>query len=237
MNHGHHFTDSWGVIFTQEKGKTDGIMFISLEGIEGSGKTTQLNHILYFLESKGHKCVITREPGGTRIGKKIRTLLLDPDNKSMDPMTELLLYTADRVQHMNEIISPALLEGKTVICDRFFDATLVYQGYARGLNIDLIKRLHKLLINDLYPDITILFDLSPKTGLSRAWKQIEDGSRTHIESRFEKEALLFHEKVRAGYLDLAHSNPDRFIIIDSSKNKAEVQKQVIIALTNYLNFI
>jgi len=202
-------------------------MFITFEGIEGSGKTTQLRHVADFLKKRGHDCVITREPGGTRIGEKIRAILLDPASKGMDPLTELLLYTADRVQHVKELLEPSLAIGKTVLCDRYFDATVVYQGYARGLDIELIKRLHRLLSAGLRPDITFLLDLPAEAGLSRAWAQIDNGNRTGKETRFEKEALSFHEKVRAGYLALARKEPERFRIIDAGRNAADVQKDIL----------
>lgn len=206
-------------------------MFITLEGIEGSGKTTQIKNIVEFFENKGYDCVVTREPGGTKIGKKIRSILLDPENRDIAPACELLLYCSDRVQHIKELINPALSEGKTVICDRFFDATLVYQGYARGLDLDLITGLHEMMVDGLKPDITILLDLLPEIGLSRAWKQIDNGSRSTGETRFEKETLSFHEKIRAGYLELARLEPKRFRIIDASKNKEQVKQQIINALT------
>ena len=201
-------------------------MFITLEGIEGSGKTSQINNICRFLENKGHVCVITREPGGTKIGRKIRSILLDPENKGMEPIAELLLYFSDRVQHVKELINPALSEGKTIICDRYFDATLVYQGYARGLDMKLITRLHELVLEGLKPDITILLDLSPEIGLSRAWEQIDNGSRTGDETRFEKEALSFHKKIRAGYLELARLEPQRFRVVDASQEKNKVQMAI-----------
>ncbi len=206
-------------------------MFITLEGIEGSGKTTQIKNIVEFLENKGHDCVITREPGGTKIGKKIRSILLDPENRDMEPACELLLYCSDRVQHIKELINPALSEGKTVICDRFFDATLVYQGYARGLDMDLITGLHEMTVAGLKPDITILLDLLPEIGLSRAWEQIDNGSRNEGETRFEKETLSFHEKIRNGYLELARLEPKRFHVIDASKSEKQVKQQIINALT------
>ncbi len=206
-------------------------MFITLEGIEGSGKTTQAGHIVEFLQSRGHNCVMTREPGGTKIGKKIRAILLDPESKDMDPLVELLLYTADRVQHINEFVNPSLFAGKTVVCDRYYDATVVYQGFARGLDIGLINRLHKLALEDLKPDITILLDLSPETGLMRAWKQIKNGTRTGLETRFEKETLSFHKKVRAGYLELARIEPERFRVIDATKNENQVRKEIIETLS------
>ena len=210
-------------------------MFITLEGIEGSGKTTQIKNIVEFLENKGYDCVVTREPGGTKIGEKIRSILLDPENRDMEPACELLLYFSDRVQHIKELINPALSEGKTIICDRFFDATLVYQGYARGLSIDLIIKLHEMIAYGLKPDITILLDLLPEIGLSRAWEQIDNGSRSGDETRFEKETLLFHEKIRAGYLELARLEPKRFRVIDASKSENHVKQQIINALTTKLS--
>jgi len=201
-------------------------MFISFEGIEGSGKTTNVHHAVRFLQDKGHDCVITREPGGTRIGEKIRAILLDPSNKGMDPLTELLLYTADRSQHINEVISPLLSAGKTVVCDRYYDATVVYQGYARGLDTELILRLHRWLFENLKPDITLLLDLPPEVGLSRAWKQIDKGDRDRVETRFEEETLSFHKKVRAGYLEMARLEPERYRIIDASKQADQVRKEI-----------
>jgi dTMP kinase len=201
-------------------------MFISFEGIEGSGKTTNVHHAVRFLQDKGHDCVITREPGGTRIGEKIRAILLDPSNKGMDPLTELLLYTADRSQHINEVISPLLSAGKTVVCDRYYDATVVYQGYARGLDTALIIRLHRWLFENLKPDITLLLDLPPEVGLSRAWKQIDTGDRDRVETRFEEETLSFHKKVRAGYLEMARLEPERYRIIDASKQADQVRKEI-----------
>ncbi len=202
-------------------------MFISFEGIEGSGKTTQIKHIVKFLQDNGHDCVITREPGGTRIGEKIRAILLDPASKDMDPLTELLLYTADRAQHIREFVYPFLSAGKTVLCDRFYDATVVYQGFARGLDIGLIYKLHKLLLDNLKPDITILLDLPPEKGLSRAWKQIENGDRESVETRFEEEKLSFHNKVRSGYLELARLEPGRFRVIDASMDENQVCSEII----------
>ncbi len=130
---------------------------------------------------------MTREPGGTRIGEKIRAILLDPESKDMDPLGELLLYAADRAQHIKELVNPFLSAGKTVLCDRFYDATVAYQGFARGLDIELINKLHEFILKDLKPDITFLLDLPPKVGLLRAWQQINNGTRTGIETRFEEE--------------------------------------------------
>jgi dTMP kinase len=131
-------------------------MFITFEGIEGSGKTTQLKYIQAYFKSRGQECIVTREPGGTEIGKKIRSILLDPASKNICPVSELFLYMADRAQHVKELVIPAISTGKTVLCDRFFDATVVYQGYARGLDVKQIHRLHELVLEGLKPDVTIL---------------------------------------------------------------------------------
>jgi dTMP kinase len=197
-------------------------MFITLEGIEGSGKTSQMGRLQRFLEDRGVECVSTRQPGGTRIGENIRTILLDPSNRALVPSAELLLYMADRAQHIFELIRPSLKAGKTVICDRYFDATLVYQGFGRELNLELIRQLHHLLFDDLKPDITLLLDLSPQAGLARAWEQLNTGQRAGDESRFEAEAIAFHEKVRAGYLELARLEPDRIQIIDAAQTHDQV---------------
>ena len=201
-------------------------MFITLEGIEGSGKTTQIQTMARWLKAAGRECLTTREPGGTPIGAQIRSVLLHPDNGDLAPMAELLLYVADRVQHLETVVRPALAAGKVVVCDRYFDATLVYQGYARGLNRDMIRQLHLLACKALTPNLTLLLDLDPEAGLARAWHRI-DGDRAHAaESRFEKEKLLFHQRVRAGYLDLARREPRRFAIIDAAVDPQAVAAQI-----------
>ena len=210
-------------------------MFITLEGIEGCGKTTQMNHLSTFFENRGQPCVVTREPGGTAIGKKIRSILLSPSSKDMVPKAELLLYMADRAQHIASLVKPSLAENKVVLCDRYFDATVVYQGYARGLGTGFICELHRLLLEDFKPDITLLLDLSPRIGLARAWKELNKGTRSGTESRFEEEALDFHEKVRSGYLELARLEPDRFRIIDAAKEEIEVQADIKDVLRQYLD--
>lgn len=209
-------------------------MFITLEGIEGSGKTTQIGRLKAFFENRGAACVTTRQPGGTAIGENIRSILLDPANNRLQPMTELLLYLADRAQHIDEIIRPSLAAGKTVLCDRYFDATAVYQGFARGLSLELIARLHRLLFDNLKPDVTLLLDLSPQLGLARAWQQLNAGQRVGNESRFESEALAFHEKVRAGYLELARLEPQRVHVIDAARNPDEVFAEIRKTLSSFL---
>ncbi len=209
-------------------------MFITLEGIEGSGKSTQLGNIRRFLENQGHNVLVTREPGGTGIGENIRAILLNPANRQIDPLAELFLYEADRVEHVHKIIMPALTAGRTVLCDRFYDATIVYQGYARGLDLELIRRIHQAILGALKPDLTILLDVSPEIGLARAWAQIKNGGRTGDESRFEEEALTFHEKIRAGYQTIARSEPERFYVVDASHDPRTVQNEILIGLRQVL---
>jgi len=209
-------------------------MFITLEGIEGSGKTTQIGRLVEFLEDRGSECVTTRQPGGTLIGENIRSILLDPANSALEPMTELLLYMADRSQHIYELIRPCLKAGKTVVCDRYFDATVVYQGFARGLNLELIRQLHQILFDDLKPDVTLLLDLAPRVGLQRAWQQLNTGQRSEHESRFEAETVAFHEKVRAGYLELARLEPGRFRIVDAAQSQDQVFSAISKIISSFL---
>ncbi|MBW2176185.1 MAG: dTMP kinase [Deltaproteobacteria bacterium] len=201
-------------------------MFISFEGIEGSGKTTQIKHVSAFLENEGIQCVMTREPGGTDIGRRIRAILLDPRSVNLDPLAELLLYMADRAQHLNQIVKVNLDAGRTVLCDRYFDATLAYQGHARGLDADMITLLHRQAFENLKPDLTFLLDLTPEEGLARAWRQIDDGGRAAGETRFEEERAVFHEKVREGYLMLADKEPGRFVMIDAAMDEDGVRAQI-----------
>jgi dTMP kinase len=208
-------------------------MFITLEGIEGSGKTTQMQQLSTLFENRGHACVLTREPGGTTLGEKIRAILLDPASTGLVPTAELLLYMADRAQHINSLIKPSLAEGKIILCDRYFDATVVYQGFARGLDTGVICDLHRLIFDDLKPDITFLLDLAPQIGLARAWRQLDNGTRSGSESRFEEETLSFHEKVRTGYLELARRQPGRIKVVDASRDEKQVQADIRDALAEY----
>jgi dTMP kinase len=202
-------------------------MFITLEGIEGSGKTTQLPKLRDYLVSCGVDCIVTREPGGTAAGRKIRAILLDPESRGLSPKAELLLYFADRADHVAQVILPALAAGKAVICDRYVDATIVYQGIARGLGADLVDSLHRLLLDNLKPDLTLLFDLPAETSLRRALGALQRGDRSASESRFEKEARAFHERVRAGYLDLSRREPNRYRVIDAAANPEQVTRAMI----------
>ncbi len=202
-------------------------MLITLEGIEGSGKSTQMKRIAAHLKSQGRRCVLTREPGDTAIGKKIRAILLDPENGALTSLSELFLYAADRAQHLGERVIPSLAAGDIVVSDRFFDATTAYQGYARGLDLGVIEKIHDMVLKGLRPDLTLLLDLPPERGLRRALSAIEAGDRTVSESRFEQEALVFHEKVRQGYLALAAGEPDRFVVIDATASVDEVTDEIL----------
>jgi dTMP kinase len=201
-------------------------MFITFEGIEGSGKTTQIKLLVSALQAKGYDCLLTREPGATEIGKKIRAILLDSNHTAMLPITELLLYEADRAQHIREVIEPALAGNRVVVSDRFFDATTVYQGYARGYDLKVIERMHRMVVGQLKPELTIILDLPVDSGLKRAWQRIRNLSSRLSEDRFEKEDLVFHEKVRQGYLTLAGLEPQRFQVIDASGELETVHKEV-----------
>jgi len=209
-------------------------MFITFEGIEGSGKTTQIKRLVSVLEAKGYDCVLTREPGATKIGEKIRGILLDANHTAMLPITELLLYEADRAQHVREVIEPALAANKVVVSDRFFDATTVYQGYARGYDLKVIEQMHRMVLGQLKPDLTIVLDLPVELGLQRAWKRIRNQNGSLSEDRFEREELVFHEKVKQGYLTLASLEPERFRVIDASGDPERVHKEVVEVVLNRL---
>lgn len=183
--------------------------FITFEGIEGSGKTTQAKLLAEHLRSKDYSVLLTREPGGTEISEKIRKILIDPENTAMVARTECLLYAASRAQHVEQKILPALAEGKIVISDRFADATLAYQGYGRGLSIEMLRQLNEIATGGLMPDLTFLMDLPAEVGLARARK------RRHQLDRLELEELDFHRRVRNGYLEIA-SLCDHFKVIDAS---------------------
>lgn len=199
--------------------------FITFEGIEGSGKSTQIVLLENYLKSAGLHVVLTREPGGTPMGDQIRKILLDPANTGLDPSAELLLYAASRAQHLHEVIGPALDAGKIVLCDRFSDATLAYQGYGRGLNIDMIRALDRIVTSGMRPERTILFDLDPASGIARAHGRNKN-SGLEAEARFENEEIAFHERVRQGYLNLSRQETDRIKVVDASLPVEEVQKVV-----------
>jgi dTMP kinase len=189
--------------------------FITFEGIEGCGKTTQIKRLAERLAADGHSILLTREPGGCGIADKVRTILLDADNQSMVPLTELLLYAAARAQHVAEVILPALQSGSIVLCDRFSDATLAYQHSGRGIERATIDALNTLACQSVRPDLTVLMDCDVTTGLSRAKSRIESSSGPR-EERFELEAMTFHQRVRDGYLGLADAEPGRFLTVSAA---------------------
>jgi dTMP kinase len=194
--------------------------FISFEGIDGSGKGTQIDLLVEQLESRGMPVTVNREPGGTRIGQQIRAILLDPVNSQLRPTAELLLYFASRAQAVEEVILPALAEGKVVISDRFTDSTLAYQGVARGLGTPLIRQLESIACGGTVPDLTILLDVRPETSLQRtSARNQKTGSN---ETRFDEESIEFHTRVRTGYLEIAAADPARFLVIDGEQPRDEV---------------
>jgi len=201
-------------------------LFITFEGIEGTGKTTQIKLLASWLEKKGSSVVLTREPGGTAIGDDIRRILLDSRHQNMAPLAELLLYAASRAQHLEEVIKPALKAKKMVLCDRFSDATTAYQGYGRNLPLELIQKIHQITSDTLIPHKTFLFDLPVEVGLKRAWHRIEKIKNGNKEDRFEKEALWFHQRIRDGYLRLAQNEPERFVIIDANRDAEIVFNEI-----------
>lgn len=199
--------------------------FITFEGIEGSGKSTQIVLLANYLKSHGIKIVLTREPGGTLIGDQIRKILLDPANKTLDPSAELLLYAASRAQHLSEVILPALAAGTIVLCDRFSDATLAYQGYGRGLDRNMIRELDRIVTAGMRPDLTMLLDIDAATGLARA-RGRNDIRGLEGEARFENEEIAFHERVRQGYLTLAEQEPERIRVVDASPSPDRIEMEI-----------
>jgi len=203
--------------------------FITFEGIEGCGKTTQLRLLKERLLAAGEQVTATREPGGCPIADQMRAILLDAGNSAITPLSELLLYAAARAQHVQEVIVPALERGETVLCDRFTDATIAYQGHGRGLDLATIAQLNQLATGGVEPQLTLLIDCPVEIGLGRALARIEAGSGAR-EERFELESLHFHERVRQGYLGLADAFPGRFNVIDGSGDVAQTARLVCEAL-------
>ena len=191
--------------------------FITFEGADGSGKTTQIEKIKEYLEQQGHQCILTREPGGSDLGNKIREILLHYDG-DVDSMSELLLYMADRAQHVNKVILPAIKEGMTVLCDRYTDSSVAYQGYARGLDIEKIIKLNNIATSNLEPDLTILFDVETEIAMQRVGE---------TKDRLEQEGIEFHRKLRNWYLELAKKFPDRIKVVNSNFGIEDVFSQVI----------
>lgn len=194
--------------------------FITLEGPDGSGKTTQAQLLVEWLRDQGHDVLLTREPGGTGIGDQIRDVLHDSDNAGMDPRTEFLLYSASRAQHVSELILPSLAAGKLVISDRYADSSLAYQGYGRGLDLEMLQAITAFATQGLKPDITLYFDIAPGEGLQRRLLGGEEWNR------MDAEALAFHRRVRTGYLELADAEPHRWEVLDANRPIEDVQADV-----------
>ena len=202
-------------------------LFITLEGIEGCGKSTQARLLGEYLRSRGHVTVETREPGGTPLAEKVRSVLLDRADEPVAPETEAFLVLAARRQHVAQVIEPALARGAIVLCDRFSDSTLAYQGYARGLHVPLLERLNRLATDRVTPNLTLLFDVPVATGLARR-------SATET-NRLDRESLRFHQKVRAGFLDLAKRHPARVKVVSARASKETVARAVARVVTPLLD--
>jgi dTMP kinase len=201
------------------------VLFITFEGVEGSGKTTQIRRLKTYLNRKGIPCTVTREPGGTSIGDQVRKILLNPDHKDLDPLAELFLYEAARAQHIKEFIKPLLEKKGVILCDRFADASVAYQGYGRRLGFRLVERLNQMATDGLRPDITFLLDCPTDLGLQRAIRRNEV-LKQEKEGRFEREKIQFHNRVRRGYLALARKEPRRVKVIDTRKGEDKVFEEI-----------
>ena len=196
------------------------LVFITFEGPDGSGKTTQIRLLAEWLRERGYEVVVTREPGGTGIGDQIRAVLHDPHNTAMDAATEILLYSADRAQHVAQRIRPALAAGKIVISDRYADSTLAYQGYGRGLGRETLRTITGFATGGLTPDLTLYLDITPEEGLQR--RRTGGGEW----NRLDAEALEFHQRVRAGYLKLVEQESERWVVIGAARPVEEVQAEI-----------
>ena len=199
-------------------------LFITFEGGEGSGKTTQINRLSQRLADAGHKVITTREPGGTKEAEYIRDLLVQRDGGKWTPLSEALLLFAARSIHVERVIKPILAEGKIVICDRFTDSTRAYQGYGRGLDLAKIEELNELVLGGFAPDRTYIFDIEPRAGLARSERRLaaEAMNLKQTEDRFEKMGIEFHEKLRAGFLDIAEKNSGRCRVFDATRDVDEI---------------
>ena len=202
--------------------------FITFEGPDGSGKSTVIKAVQEFLISEGYNILTTREPGGIRISEDIRSVILSKENTMMSARTEALLYAASRAQHLDEKVKPALLEGKIILCDRFVDSSLAYQGYGRELGIDNVWSINEFAIGETMPDLTIFIDVPPSVGLSRVHKS------TRKLDRLDLETLEFHEKVYEGYKIIAKKFEDRFIVIDGENELDTVIEDTLQVIRTYL---
>ncbi len=200
-------------------------LFITFEGVEGSGKTTQIERLKKYLIRKGIPCRVTREPGGSSIGEEIRKILLNPDHREMSPLSELLLYEASRAQHVREVVKPLLKKEMVVLCDRFSDASTAYQGYGRRVDLKWVERLNRLSSDGIKPDLTFLLDCPSAVGLKRALRR-NQLLKKEKEERFEREEIQFHRRVRKGYLSIAEKEPDRVKVIDTRGGEEKVFQKI-----------
>jgi dTMP kinase len=205
-------------------------LFVTVEGTDGCGKTTQITNIVDYLSSLGCRVILTREPGGTRISENIRSIILDPAFTEMHSITELMLYSAARAQLVEQVIRPAIANCETVICDRYIDSFYAYQGYGRGLDMEMLKKITSLAINNTMPDITFFFDLVPEIGLRRRMNAANG-------DRIENEQMEFHRRVYHGFRQLAKENPERIKTIDASRSVDEVWEDVRRQLDMALGFV
>jgi len=203
-------------------------LFITFEGGDGSGKSTQVNLLKDYLENLNFETIKTREPGGTPSAEILRDLLTTGEVEKWTPMSEALLMWASRYEHLIQVIEPALNSGKNVICDRFYDSTYAYQGVAHNLGIDKMEKLKKIIIGDIEPDVTFVLDIDPKVGLKRSL------DRSNQENRFESYNIDFHNKIRSAFLEIAKKNKNRCVVVDASLNEQEINNLIITVIDNLI---
>ncbi len=208
--------------------------FITFEGVEGSGKTTQIRLAGQYLREKGFPVIVTQEPGGTPLGDRIRQILLNRGGFEISGNAEVFLFAAARAQHTDAVILPALERGEVILCDRFSDATIAYQAYGRGLPLAAVRDVCRLASRGISPHLTLLFDLPIETGLERAFRRIAGRDEDHREDRFERETLDFHRRIREGYLSIAREEPDRVKVIDASGDIESTWREVRLILSSFL---
>lgn len=201
-------------------------MFITFEGIEGTGKSTQIALLKERLEALGKRVLVTLEPGGSRIGAELRRVLLSLENRDLAPQAELFLYLADRSQHVSQVIRPALEAGMVVLSDRFADSTVAYQAYGRGMDPEMLHQLNTIAVGGLWPDMTLLLDIDPELGLRRATDRNSREGKTVAEGRFEAESMAFHQRVRQGYLAWAARFPERMRVVEASGTPEDIARNV-----------
>lgn len=209
-------------------------MFITFEGIEGAGKSTMMAKVADYMHDLGDTPVVTREPGGSRLGKRLRSFLLDSRQDQLEPHAELCLFLADRAQHISEVILPAIEAGQSVLCDRYIDSTIAYQGFGRGMDVDDLKQINKIAAGRLMPELTLLLDLPVAIGIARAGERNRQAGTVVSEGRFDSESLDFHERVRRGYLQLASESPERIVVIDAYRDQNQVYQDCVETLQKYI---